>query len=61
VLFDIQPLLGLNLLGEVVGVAIMLFGHRTAIAGAGWPVASSRLHARHRCSSRSPHSDCSGI
>lgn len=45
VLFDIQPLLGVNLLGEVVGVAIMLFRHRRAIGGAGWPAASSRLHA----------------
>lgn len=45
VLWDIQPLLGLNLLGEVVGIAIMLVRHRHAIAGAGWPVASARLHA----------------
>jgi hypothetical protein len=45
VLWDIQPLLGLNLLGEVVGIAIMLVRHRRAIAGAGWPVASARLHA----------------
>ncbi|MEX0985783.1 MAG: hypothetical protein WD096_12165 [Actinomycetota bacterium] len=45
VLFDILPLLGLNLLGEVVGVAIVLWRHRGAIAGAGWPVASERLHA----------------
>lgn len=45
VLFDIQPLLGLNLLGEVAGVAIVLFRFRRAIVGAGWPVASERLHA----------------
>lgn len=45
VLFDILPLLGLNLLGEVVGVVIVLVRHRTAIGGAGWPAASARLHA----------------
>jgi hypothetical protein len=45
VLFDIMPLLGLNLLGEVVGVAIVLTRHRRAIVGAGWPTASARLHA----------------
>lgn len=44
-LFDIQPLLGLNLLGEIVGIAIVLARHRGAIAGAGWPRASARLHA----------------
>jgi hypothetical protein len=45
VLFDILPLLGLNLLGEVAGVAIVLVRNRRAIAGAGWPVVSARLHA----------------
>jgi hypothetical protein len=45
VLFDVQPLLGLNLLGEVAGIAIMLTRHRRAIAGAGWPAPSARLHA----------------
>lgn len=45
VLFNIQPLLGLNLLGEVVGVGIVLVRHRHSIAGAGWPRASQRLHA----------------
>lgn len=45
VLFDILPLLGLNLLGEVVGVVIVLVRHRRRIAGAGWPAASERLHA----------------
>lgn len=44
-LFDIQPLLGLNLLGEIVGIAIVLARHRGAIASAGWPRASARLHA----------------
>lgn len=44
-LFDIEPLLGLNLLGEIVGIAIVLARHRGAIAGAGWPRASERLHA----------------
>jgi hypothetical protein len=45
VLFDILPLLGLNLLGEIVGVAIVLARHRRAIGGAGWPAVSERLHA----------------
>jgi hypothetical protein len=45
VLFDIMPLLGVNLLGEVVGVGIVLVRHRRAIAGAGWPRATERLHA----------------
>jgi hypothetical protein len=45
VLFDVQPLLGVNLLGEVVGIAIMLARHRRAIAGAGWPAVSAKLHA----------------
>jgi hypothetical protein len=44
VLFDIQPLLGLNLLGEVVGIGIVLVRHRRSIAGAGWPAGSARLH-----------------
>lgn len=45
VLFDVQPLLGVNLLGEVVGIGIMLARNRRRIAGAGWPSASPRLHA----------------
>jgi hypothetical protein len=44
-LLDIVPLLGLNLLGEIVGVVIVLVRHRGSIAGAGWPTASARLHA----------------
>lgn len=43
VLFDIQPLLGLNLLGEVLGIGILLVRNRRAIAGAGWPRASAGL------------------
>ena len=35
-LLDVQPLLGLNLLGEVVGVAIVLVRLRRRIMGAGW-------------------------
>jgi hypothetical protein len=45
VLFDIMPLLGVNLLGEIAGVAIVLVRHRRAVATAGWPVASAKLHA----------------
>ena len=44
ILLDVQPLLGLNLLGEVVGVAIVLVRLRRRIAGAGW---SSAAPARH--------------
>lgn len=44
ILLDVQPLLGLNLLGEVVGVAILLVRLRRRIAGAGW---SSTGPARH--------------
>jgi hypothetical protein len=36
ILFDVQPLLGLNLLGEVIGVAFGLTRLRRQIAGAGW-------------------------
>ena len=36
ILLDVQPLLGLNLLGEVVGVAIVFVRLRRRIAGAGW-------------------------
>lgn len=36
ILLDLQPLLGLNLLGEVVGVAIVLVRLRRQIVGAGW-------------------------
>jgi hypothetical protein len=45
VLLDVQPLLGLNLLGEVAGVIIVLVRLRRAISGAGWPAASDKLHA----------------
>jgi hypothetical protein len=36
VLLDIQPLLGLNLLFEIIGVALVLVRNRKAIAGSGW-------------------------
>ena len=36
ILLDVQPLLGLNLLGEVIGVAIVLVRLRRPIVGAGW-------------------------
>jgi hypothetical protein len=36
ILFDLQPLLGLNLVGEVVGVAIVLTRLRRGIVEAGW-------------------------
>lgn len=36
ILLDIQPLLGMNLVGEVVGVAFALVRMRREIAGAGW-------------------------
>ncbi len=36
ILLDLQPLLGLNLLGEVLGVAFALVRLRREIAGAGW-------------------------
>jgi hypothetical protein len=39
ILLNLQPLLGLNLLGEVVGVAIVLVRLRRRIADAGWSVA----------------------
>jgi hypothetical protein len=45
ILFDIQPLLGLNLLGEIGGIGIMLTRNRHRIGGAGWPSASPPLHA----------------
>jgi len=44
ILLDLQPLLGLNLLGEVVGVVLVLIRLRRQIAGAGW---SSPGPARH--------------
>lgn len=44
ILLDIQPLLGLNLLGEVAGVAIVLLRLRARIAGAGWSTASPGRH-----------------
>lgn len=36
VLLDLQPLLGLNLLFEVIGVVMAITRNRHAIAGAGW-------------------------
>jgi hypothetical protein len=45
ILLNVMPLLGLNLLGEIAGVAIVLIRHRREIASAGWPAASARLHA----------------
>lgn len=44
ILLDLQPLLGLNLLGEVVGVAIVLVRLRRRIASAGSSGASSGRH-----------------
>jgi hypothetical protein len=44
ILLDLQPLLGLNLLGEVAGVVLVLIRLRRQIAGAGW---SSPGPARH--------------
>lgn len=44
VLFDIMPLLGVNLLGEIAGIAIVLTRNRRGIAAAGWPRASARSH-----------------
>jgi len=44
ILLDVQPLLGLNLLGEVVGVVIVLVRLRRRIAGAGWSVGGAARH-----------------
>jgi len=44
ILLDLQPLLGLNLLGEVLGVAIVLIRLRRRLMAAGW---SSPGPARH--------------
>jgi hypothetical protein len=44
ILLDIQPLLGLNLLGEVAGVAIVFVRLGARIARAGWSTASPRRH-----------------
>lgn len=44
ILLDVQPLLGLNLLGEVIGIAIVFVRLRRAIAGAGWSAASPARH-----------------
>jgi hypothetical protein len=44
ILLDVQPLLGLNLLGEVVGVVLVLIRLRARIAGAGWGVAGAARH-----------------
>jgi hypothetical protein len=40
ILFDVMPLLGLNLLFEVIGVGIVLVRHRSRLASAGWGVPS---------------------
>jgi hypothetical protein len=44
VLFDIQPLLGVNLLGEILGIVLLIVRMRKGIGGAGWPKASEKLH-----------------
>jgi hypothetical protein len=44
ILLDVQPLLGLNLLGEVVGVVIVLVRLRRRIAGAGWSGGGAARH-----------------
>jgi hypothetical protein len=44
VLFDVQPLLGLNLLGEIVGVVLVLVRLRRRIGRAEWSVASAARH-----------------
>jgi len=44
ILFDVQPLLGLNLLGEVAGVVIVFVRLRRRIAGVGWASASPARH-----------------
>lgn len=44
ILLDVQPLLGLNLLGEVGGVAICLIRLRRHIAGAGWSIPGPARH-----------------
>jgi hypothetical protein len=44
VLFDLQPLLGLNLLGEVIGVVLVLVRLGRRIAGAGWSAVSAARH-----------------
>ncbi|HWC70959.1 MAG TPA: hypothetical protein VG993_07350 [Actinomycetota bacterium] len=36
ILFEVMPLLGLNLLFEVIGVGIVLTRHRSRLASAGW-------------------------
>jgi hypothetical protein len=36
ILFDVMPLLGLNLLFEVIGVGIVLVRHRSRLASVGW-------------------------
>jgi hypothetical protein len=48
ILFDVQPLLGLNLLGELAGVVIVFVRLRGGIAGAGW---SSPSPARYGATS----------
>jgi hypothetical protein len=44
ILFDLQPLLGLNLVGEVVGVVLALVRMRRQIAGAGWSTPGPARH-----------------
>jgi hypothetical protein len=44
ILLDVQPLLGLNLLGEVGGVVLVLVRLRARIAGAGWTVTGAARH-----------------
>lgn len=40
ILFEVMPLLGLNLLFEVIGVGIVLARHRSRLASVGWGVPS---------------------
>jgi hypothetical protein len=40
ILFEVMPLLGLNLLFEVIGVGIVLVRHRSRLASVGWGTSS---------------------
>jgi len=41
ILFEVMPLLGLNLLFEVIGVGIVLIRHRSRLASVGWGTPST--------------------